>query len=193
SGEFGFVSVQGLKSSGPIRSSLGRAATRDFEIVGLEECLVVSQNDFGKNLGFHIFVKAEHSAEILSRLEKQNLKILGLELWKMLRAEAGYFALGIDINEKNTIVESSLASHVARDKGCYPGQEVVERVFTYGNVSKKLVMLKPIGDPTEYGAEAFKAGVKVLSGDDEAGVITSVVFVPWSGNFFAFGLIRRPH
>ncbi len=104
-----------------------------------------------------------------------------LEIWKQHTKASFNFQFGVDITEKNMILEAPLNDFVARNKGCYPGQEVVERVFTYGNLGKKLVGLK--------GADTrkIKAGAAVFVSDENVGVITSVE------NEMAFAILRRPH
>lgn len=50
---------------------------------------------------------------------------------------------------KHTLVlEANLAATIDREKGCYPGQEVVERIFTYGQVNRKLMAVRLGTHPT---------------------------------------------
>jgi len=75
----------------------------------------------------------------------------------------------VDIGDANIILESGLYDYVHRNKGCYPGQEVVERLHTYGNVAKKLVQLScPTGAHIDTAAEIYRGGKKV-------GLVSSVV------------------
>jgi folate-binding protein YgfZ len=46
-----------------------------------------------------------------------------------------------ELGDGNIILEAPLDEFVHENKGCYPGQEVVERIRTYGNVAKKIVRL----------------------------------------------------
>lgn len=54
---------------------------------------------------------------------------------------AGAPVVGRDIDSSVMLLEADLERAVDRNKGCYPGQEVVERIFTYGQVNRKL---KPV-------------------------------------------------
>ena len=58
------------------------------------------------------------------------------------------------------------------NKGCYPGQEVVARMDTYGNVRRKLVglVLKDATVPPH--------GAKLFSGDREVGWVSSATRSP---------------
>lgn len=60
-------------------------------------------------------------------------------LYDFLRISCGMPRVGIDIDSTVMVLEANLALAVDRNKGCYPGQEVVERIFTYGQVNRKLL------------------------------------------------------
>ncbi|MBX9768169.1 MAG: hypothetical protein K2X47_12925, partial [Bdellovibrionales bacterium] len=49
---------------------------------------------------------------------------------------------GRDLTTENILIEAPLDPFVHRTKGCYPGQEVIERIYTYGNVAKYVLNLK---------------------------------------------------
>lgn len=55
----------------------------------------------------------------------------------------------------NILLEGPFDDFVHRDKGCYPGQEVIERIYTYGKVAKQLVTIEFSGNTTDdiVGAE----------------------------------------
>lgn len=44
-------------------------------------------------------------------------------------------------DESNVVLEGPFEEFVHPNKGCYPGQEVVERIRTYGKVAKQMVVL----------------------------------------------------
>lgn len=56
-----------------------------------------------------------------------------------LRIEAGRPRFGVDADEENLPDEVGLRDAVSTTKGCYVGQEIVARLRTYGNVSRRLV------------------------------------------------------
>jgi folate-binding protein YgfZ len=187
--EYKFLSVQGPKISSAVKGALGRISVRPNEVVGLEECLVVAKEDFNKaTAGFHLFIKAESVDLVLKNLEAQKLEPMSLELWNLLRIESGHFAFGVDIDQKNIILESGLSDYVARDKGCYPGQEVVERVFTYGNIAKKLMGLR-LSSSKDI---EVNGRIKLLRDNEDAGYVTSIKRIPWSDKLFGFGIVRKP-
>ncbi len=61
------------------------------------------------------------------------------EEYEFLRIQAGIPVLGRDFAPYHEIfLETGFDKAVARNKGCYPGQEVIERIYTYGSVNRKL-------------------------------------------------------
>ncbi len=72
------------------------------------------------------------------------------------------------------------------NKGCYIGQEIVERIRARGNVHRAFVGFEVTGD-------APQPGTKVMAGDKEAGEITSAARVPFPGGerTLALGYLRR--
>jgi len=63
------------------------------------------------------------------------------EAWDYLRIASGIPQVGVEISDE-IILETGFDVAVARNKGCYPGQEVVERIFTYGSVNRKLTRVE---------------------------------------------------
>lgn len=68
-----------------------------------------------------------------------------------------------EVGESNIISEASFADEfVHSNKGCYPGQEVIERIRTYGNVAKRIVRLnlnRELPPGTELTHEGQKVGI----------------------------------
>ncbi|MFO0774337.1 MAG: aminomethyltransferase family protein [Nitrospiraceae bacterium] len=95
---------------------------------------------------------------------------IGTHAREMLRIEAGLPKAGADLNEEIVPPEANLEGKAfSLNKGCYPGQEVVARMDTYGNVRRHLVglVLKDAPVPT--------TGAKLFSGDREVGWISSAI------------------
>ena len=56
-----------------------------------------------------------------------------------LRIEAGRVRFGTDFGDKDLLPEVGLWGAVSLDKGCFPGQEIVRRVISRGEVKRRLV------------------------------------------------------
>jgi folate-binding protein YgfZ len=91
---------------------------------------------------------------------------------------------GEDISESNLAQETRLEQALHFNKGCYLGQEIVERVRSRGHVNKTLWPL------AISATEPQAAGAKVMSGEKEAGEITSAVYSPRQGVVRALAYLR---
>ena len=83
------------------------------------------------------------------------IKAVGGHAREALRIEAGLPKAGPDLNEEIVPPEANLEGKAfSLNKGCYPGQEVVARMDTYGNVRRHLVGLVMKLDPPAEGRQA---------------------------------------
>ena len=114
------------------------------------------------------------------------IKAIGSHAREALRIEAGLPKAGPDLNEEIVPPEANLEGKAfSLNKGCYPGQEVVARMDTYGNVRRKLVGLVLIESVVP------PHGAKLYSGDREVGWISSAVHSPQLNQVIAFGFPLR--
>ncbi len=114
------------------------------------------------------------------------IKPIGTEAREALRLEAGLPKAGPDLNEEIVPPEANLEGKAfSLTKGCYPGQEVVARMDTYGNVRRHLIgfVLKDSVIPPH--------GAKIFSGDREVGWISSAARSPQLQAVIAFGFPLR--
>jgi tRNA-modifying protein YgfZ len=105
-----------------------------------------------------------------------------VEAWEAVRHEQGKPRFGAEILERHLVQETRLMHGVHFSKGCYLGQEIVERVRARGAVHKGMAALSIEGNPPEAGAE-------VLSGEAKAGNILSAVSSPAEGRSVAFAML----
>ncbi|MGE3973297.1 MAG: folate-binding protein YgfZ [Bdellovibrionales bacterium] len=134
--------------------------------------------------GLLIGTEVEASAKILNDiLQKEPLQKLSSETYDFLQMKNFVPKDQVDVGETQIILEAGLYGHISRNKGCYPGQEVVERLFTYGNVAKKLVLLEmPRAVVLPAQSEIFFEGKKV-------GYVTSSQ--SQSHETLVFGVLQR--
>jgi folate-binding protein YgfZ len=69
-------------------------------------------------------------------------KRLSLVEWRSLKARYGVPEFGIDFTTDHILIEGPYEAWVDRNKGCYPGQEVIEKIYTYGRLPKKIFKVK---------------------------------------------------
>ena len=106
---------------------------------------------------------------------------------RLVRMENGRPRYGEDIRENSLPQETQQMHAVNFEKGCYIGQEIVERIRAQGHVNKKLVRL------TIEAPAATAPGTKLTVGGAEVGEITSSVFSPQAGHVVALAYVRVPH
>jgi folate-binding protein YgfZ len=134
--------------------------------------------------GFRIYCAASEAGGIVERLEAAGAKRVSAETARVVRVENGKPRYGEDIRETSLAQETQQMHAVSFNKGCYLGQEIVERVRSQGHVNKKLVRLEL------EGAEPVAPGTKLKAGDADAGEVTSAVFSPELGKVAAMGYVR---
>ena len=114
---------------------------------------------------------------------------IGYRALDMLRLEAGIPWFGTDFDEHRIPQEAAVeSSHVSFIKGCYTGQEIVERVRSRGHVNWRLTgMLFDSAEPP-------KSGAAVLATDGTgAGHVTSAAFSPMAGKAIGMAYLRREY
>jgi folate-binding protein YgfZ len=136
-------------------------------------------------LGFRIFAPAGEREELIRELEAARAVAARPEAARTVRIELGKARYGEDVTDKHLVQETQLLHAVNFDKGCYLGQEIVERVRSRGLVHRLLMPLRL--DTTEVPPP----GARIEAGDREAGEITSAAFSPAEGGVVALGYVRR--
>jgi glycine cleavage system T protein len=102
-----------------------------------------------------------------------------------LRIEAGFPRYGPDFAEDTLPLEAGLTNALSFTKGCYVGQEIVERARSRGHVNWRLVGLSiESSDPPA-------AGEKLMAGGKEVGEITSACVSPSLAKTIALAYVRR--
>jgi len=134
--------------------------------------------------GVRIYCAASEAAGIVDRLEAAGASRVSPEDARAVRIENGKPRYGEDIRETSLPQETQQMHAISFNKGCYLGQEIVERIRAQGHVNKKLVRLEVDG------AEPLAPGTKLKAGDADAGEITSAVYSPQSGKVAAMGYVR---
>ena len=103
----------------------------------------------------------------------------GVDLWAVLRVEAGRPAFGVDMDDSTIPTEAGIDDRaIDHGKGCYTGQEVIVRIRDRGHVNRHLERLQmsdgPIPEP----------GTELLAPDGSGkvvGRVTSAVESPSRG------------
>jgi tRNA-modifying protein YgfZ len=135
----------------------------------------------------HLIVSLADKGGLTARLEAAGVQPATAEEMRLVRIESGVPRYGEDISESNLVQETQLAEALNFAKGCYLGQEIVERVRSRGHVNKLLVSL------SLPGPEAPQRGARLMAADKEAGEVTSAVWSPAEGRVRAFAYVRTDY
>jgi glycine cleavage system T protein len=195
-GEQGVLSLQGPKTS-PLMTELlpgGQiplgALSHRVSQVGGAEVRVIRSPHTGEE-GYDLLVETKDLLPVASRIEelgkKFSIEWIGTKALEILRIESGIPRYGIDMDESTLLLETGLEQAVSFDKGCYLGQEVVERIRSRGHVNRRLVGMVLEGDTVA------ERGGTVRDGEKEIGKVTSSAFSPVRKAPLALGYVHRDY
>ncbi len=146
---------------------------------------VVARTSATGQPGLWFFVDPAWKADLVRRFEAGGAVSATAAEVQAVRVENGRPRYGDDFGESNLAQETQQARALHFTKGCYLGQEIVERIRSRGQVNRLLVRL------AIDGAEPPEPGTAVLAGEQEAGKLTSPVYSPRLGCCAALAIIRR--
>jgi folate-binding protein YgfZ len=193
SGSTGNISAIGLK--GPSARAALQAAGIEFpELQPLSFAdlswrnipLTVIRGDGPSVASYELWASPEGTSSIGDALEKSGARTVGTTALNYIRIAEGIPQYGQDIRERDLPQETQQDRALHFTKGCYIGQEIVERIRSRGNVHRTFTGFTVDG--------ALPApGTKIQIAGKEVGEITSSASLPMANGQFpvALGYIRR--
>ncbi len=144
------------------------------------------------SLGFDLFIPNSSLGAVADKLIAAARQIggcaAGWQAFETARIEAGIPRFGADMDETNLPLECGIENRaVSYNKGCYIGQEVINRVHSFGHVTRELRGLRLAGDLQSLP----QRGDKLFHDGREIGYITSTVKSPALNANIALGYVRR--
>ena len=133
--------------------------------------------------GFELWPEAEKTSEIWDALVRAGATPVGSEAYELWRIFGGIPRYGTDIRERDLPQETGQEQALSFTKGCYIGQEIVERIRSRGAVHRRFVGFR-------FSGTAPGVGTKITRDGREVGEITSVAVVP-DGEAVGLGYLRR--
>jgi folate-binding protein YgfZ len=135
---------------------------------------------------YELWVRAAQIPALWQALVDAGATPVGAASLEAFRIAEGIPAYGIDMAERDLPQETSQMRALSFNKGCYLGQEIVERIHSRGSVHRHLRPLELFGPLPAAGAAL------TLDGGAVAGEITSVAELPLplGPRIFALGMIR---
>jgi len=152
---------------------------------GYVSCTVVHTDDPIES--YELWLGPDHVRPLWNALVAAGASQIGFEALELHRIVSGIPRYGVDIRERDLPQETEQARALNFNKGCYIGQEIVERIRSRGAVHRKFS-----GFLTE-GSEPILPGTKIVVNEKEVGETTSAASLRFAnGNAnVALGYIRR--
>jgi aminomethyltransferase len=170
-------------SAGALQPLELRDAT--FEDVGISLVRVA-----GRDPGYEIWLAPLNAPRLWDTLVAAGATPAGTEAWEMWRIAAGTPRYGQDIRERDLPQETEQHQALDFSKGCYVGQEIVERIRSRGQVHRMFTGFRL----KNADAGAAAPGTKIQSEGKDVGELTSVASLPLSNGTrttIALGYVRR--
>ena len=177
------VNVEGPKSES-VLASIG--APIPAANLGIEEWVdgFVARVSSTGAPGFSLFMPVARKAERIGQLESAGAVASDAESVEVVRLEHWLPKYGVDIVENYIPHEVQRLDAIHFNKGCYVGQEIVERVRSRGHLNKMLMRLKIDSD------RPVARGARVMDGDKDFGQVKSAAFSPALGQTLALAMLR---
>lgn len=135
-------------------------------------------------VGVRIFVRQSDFPALSERLREAGVAQASATDAEIVRLENGVARYGNDISERFLVQETGLLHGVHPNKGCYVGQEIVERVRSQAQIHRHLRRIRI------NSTQAPPAGTKLLRQGKESGEVTSAAFSPALGYVVALAYLR---
>lgn len=150
--------------------------------------VVVARFGWSGESALQLFTAMGAGGAVADRLleagERAGLVAADADALETLRIEAGVPRFGAELDDSVLPAEAGLERAIALDKGCYTGQEVVERMRSQGRASHHLVGLAAA---QEVG---FEPGTELSSDGRRVGEVTSAC-LSQSVGAIALAFVRR--
>lgn len=134
--------------------------------------------------GLWIEAPIERRDEIAACLQSAGAVSASPEDFRTVRIENKIPLFGQDYSDRNIPHETGLLQFVSFSKGCYVGQEIVERVRSLGQVNRLLT-------PFALDRSELPSTKEIQVGGRTVGTLTSPVLSPRHGDVRGFSLLRR--
>jgi tRNA-modifying protein YgfZ len=177
------LALEGPGAGAALEAIGAPAPTEDYAHSQWDGVLVARASLTGEP-GFRLICPVERKPALIARLEAAGAVAAAPEDFRVARIENGRPRYGEDMSDSNLPQETQQMHAVSFSKGCYLGQEIVERIRARGHVNRKLARVElPGAEPGAPGA--------VVEIDGKPAEITSSVYSPRLGRAVALAYVRQ--
>jgi aminomethyltransferase len=175
-------SAEALGALGLNSTDLAPLQFRQEQRNGLEITVIRGDNSCVPN--YELWVAKEHAESLWNALVATGAQEINDDALETFRILCGVPKIGQDIRERTLPQETGQERALSFTKGCYIGQEIVERIRARGSVHRALVGFEVEGP-------APSSGTKVQYEGKDVGEITSVASAPLKQKLLALGYMRK--
>jgi folate-binding protein YgfZ len=173
------IAVEGPSAADVLLRAGAPIPEADYASLDWDQALIARLNSTGSP-GFFIFAPAPGKSALIARLEAAGAEPADAESARIVRLEHGKARYGEDITDRFLAQEANQPHALHFSKGCYLGQEIVERVRSRGQIHR---VLKPlILEMTAPPAQGTKL--------EDASEIMSAAYSPALGKVVALAYVR---
>jgi folate-binding protein YgfZ len=174
------IAIEGPEAASVLERAGAPVPEAEFSSVDWGQALVARLNSTG-SAGFFIFAPADEKPALISRLEAAGAAFADDEAARVVRLEHGKPRYGEDISERFLAQEANQPQALHFSKGCYLGQEIVERVRSRGQIHR---VLNPLVLETK---EPPLPGTNLETGAE----VTSAAYSPAMDKVVALAYVRK--
>ncbi|HKW19294.1 MAG TPA: hypothetical protein VJO35_17430 [Terriglobales bacterium] len=172
-----------LLASLGLRKELATLEIADGASSETRDTVVRGDNPCVRN--YELWVATDKAESVWNRLLQAGAEAVEGETLETFRILCGVPKFGQDIRERTLPQETGQERALNFTKGCYIGQEIVERIRSRGSVHRMFTGFEIILGPVP------AAGSKIQSEGKDVGELTSVLSQPLKGKQLAVGYLRK--
>jgi aminomethyltransferase len=182
-GEMATIAIEGPHAAAILDRLGAPVPEADYETRAWSGMIVARVSSTGAG-GFFIFVNPAKKGDLIAALDAAGIAEATPDDARTVRIEHGRPRYGEEITERYLVQETGQLHAVHFTKGCYLGQEIVERVRSRAQIHRVLRRVEiDLQEPPA-------AGSKLKSGEADAGEIASATFSPALGKTVAMAYVR---
>lgn len=169
-------------------SSLDFKSCQTIEVSWRGKNIIIIQSASFSIPAFDIIVPSDKAKrlweDIMTSSGDVGLTLAGEKTIEILRIQNRIPKWGSELSPEYNPIEAGLTASISWSKGCYIGQEVIARLWTYQKIQKYLVGI------------AFDSSLAPLVGSDlrikekKVGILTSASFHPTEGKYWGLGYLK---
>jgi folate-binding protein YgfZ len=184
-GEMATIAIEGPQAVAILERLGAPAPEVDYETRAWAGMIVARISSTGAG-GFFIFLHPAKKADVIAAMEAEGIAEATADDARTVRIEHGRPRYGEEITERYLVQETAQLQAVSFSKGCYLGQEIVERVRSRAQIHRVLRRVELESAETPAAGSKLKAA----DGQADAGEIASATISPALGKVAALAYVR---